>query len=241
MVDSALRIWLHEGIGNEPGWQAWSLEHMGFATWAPTREAVLGRVPDKLEEYRSWLASHGAPGAPVRGRTAAVTVVEQVAGDEVLFLPDKRPATPGEIDTCIELLSYSRADLLHVCGRLTDEVLDWDPPYARFATWASWRTIRRILLHIADTEEYYYLPSIGCVPETPYGKEDNDWENRLRDSRRSAIDRLRALKCESDLSRVTTHGGEAWSVRKVLRRLVRHELLHYKSIKRIVDSYGQVA
>jgi hypothetical protein len=162
-----------------------------------------------------------------------------VAGDEVLFSADKRPATPGEIDTCVRLLSYARSDLLETAGQLPDGVLDWDPPYARFASWASWRTIRQILLHIADTEEYYYLPSIGCTPESSYKSEDADWANRLLDSRRSTVRQLRALQSEADLSRVTTDGGDAWSVRKVLRRLMRHELLHWKSIKRIVRSYPQ--
>ena len=32
MANSVVRIRLHEDTGNEPGWQAWPLTHMGFAT-----------------------------------------------------------------------------------------------------------------------------------------------------------------------------------------------------------------
>jgi hypothetical protein len=49
------------------------------------------------------------------------------------------------------------------------------------------------------------------------------------------------LRSARDLRRVRTFdhgfGQEAWSVRKALRRLVSRELLHAKSIARIVGEY----
>ena len=82
----AIRVWLHQRQGDEWGWSAWSLEHLGFATWAPTREEVLERVPAKLVEYGEWLARHGerwdaTPQGPLE-------VVEEIAGNEVVFRDD---------------------------------------------------------------------------------------------------------------------------------------------------------
>ena len=51
---------------------------------------------------------------------------------------------------------------------------------------------------------------------------------------------LTELQGEPDRARLSLAAGEAWSVRKVLRRLVRHELLHWKSIQRILSAYGSV-
>jgi len=34
--------------------------------------------------------------------------------------------------------------------------------------------------------------------------------------------------------------GEQWSVRKVLRRMVSHELVHTKSIRRIIGDYEKL-
>lgn len=53
-----MRIWLHHCLGNEEGWNAWSLDYLGFATWAPTRDEVLRRVPIKFVEYQEWLRQH---------------------------------------------------------------------------------------------------------------------------------------------------------------------------------------
>jgi len=51
--------------------------------------------------------------------------------------------------------------------------------------------------------------------------------------REETVTFLRKLATSPDRARVNFGEGEAWSVRKVLRRLVWHELLHLKSIRRI--------
>ena len=54
-----MRIWLHKWEGNAWGWSAWSLDDLGFATWAPSRTGVLDRVPRKFEEHGEWLSEQG--------------------------------------------------------------------------------------------------------------------------------------------------------------------------------------
>ncbi len=52
-----VRVWLLEGLSDaEPGFQAWRLDHLGFATWAPTRRKVLAKVPAKFDGHRRWLS-----------------------------------------------------------------------------------------------------------------------------------------------------------------------------------------
>jgi hypothetical protein len=206
---------------------------MGFATWAASEEDVLARVPGKLEEYRLWLSGHEVQ-IPVRSGDAAV--VERVRGNEVLFSEDIGPCSQEEVDLAIELLSHSRADLLAAVHSMPSGALDWDPPYRSFAGWASWRTVRQILAHIANTESHYYLPSIGYEPRIEPALADGDWEEFIELHRAETLRNLRDLRDSVDRSRVT-RDEEEWSARKVLRRLVRHELLHLKSVVRIGKEY----
>ncbi|MFQ5845536.1 MAG: hypothetical protein ACE5JG_11180, partial [Planctomycetota bacterium] len=64
-----------------------------------------------------------------------------------------------------------------------------------------------------------------------------DWRRFLPRSRDQTVAFLHSLKKGPDLARVGGAGGEPWSIRKVLRRLVRHELLHCKSVQRIVSAW----
>ncbi|MFQ5844207.1 MAG: hypothetical protein ACE5JG_04385, partial [Planctomycetota bacterium] len=144
-----LRLWLHEGAADDPGCNAWGLDVLGFATWAPTRADVLERAPQKLEEHCVWLARHGLP---VPELSPGTEVVEEVVGNEVLFAPDREPATATEIDRTIQMLGCTRLELLVTVEHLPPEMLSWDPPYRRFAAWADWRTVNAVLAHIANTE-----------------------------------------------------------------------------------------
>jgi hypothetical protein len=226
-------IWLHEAVGNESGWSAWCLDLVGLATWAPTESEVLARVPTKLDEYQSWVARHGIQ-AP--DSDCSIRVVERVRGDEVMFSRDVESCETSELDLAIQLLSASREDLLSAVSSLPSAALDWDPPYRSFASWATWRTVRAILAHVANTETHYYLRSIGQQPCSMPAEADGNWAEFLPEHRQETIRFLEGVRASSDRARVS-RDGEEWSLRKVLRRLVRHELLHWKSIRRIGREY----
>jgi hypothetical protein len=127
--------------------------------------------------------------------------------------------------------------LLATVESLPDSVLDWDPPYRQFDSWAWWKTIRQILAHIALCEVGYCLPSIGWhVGFDPGEIEHRPWQEHLQCSRKETQRFLEELKSSPDRARIT-ETDETWSVRKVLRRLVWHERLHWKSIQRIARDY----
>ena len=236
-----MRIWLHRWEGDEWGWNAWSFDHLGFATWAPTRSEVLDRVPQKLEEYCQWLARHrGTTPACSIGMTGAIEVVEEIAGNEVAFQEDFLQASVDEISHCAELLGYLRLDLMTTVEPLPAKVMEWDPPYRHFASYAWWRTIWQIVKHVALTEVAYYLPSVGWEVRLDLrALQIADWHEQLWQSREEAYRFLDELRASSDRVRLR-NGDETWTVRKVLRRLVWHERLHLKSIRRIVADYERM-
>jgi hypothetical protein len=120
-------------------------------------------------------------------------------------------------------------DLLATVSSLPPDVLDWDPPYRSFADWATWRTVRDVLAHIANTKTHYYLPSIGHEPRSAPARVDGNWKDFLWQHRQETIRFLEETRGAADRA-CASREGEEWSLRKVLRRLVMHELLHWKSI-----------
>jgi hypothetical protein len=234
-----MRVFLHEGHDGEPGVEAWVPELIGFATWAPSRSAAIVQLPGKLADHLVWLRRHGAADVVDLARFEAF---DDVHGNEILLPGDEIPVDRSDIDLAIRLLGHSRADLLAEIERAPEAVLDWDPPYRRFAPWASWRTVRANLAHIAAGETHYYLANIGHNSPSPPPAAGDDWRSALAASRSEALGFLADLRSSSDLARVAHvddgFGEEHWSVRKVLRRMIRHEILHWKSIRRICAAYA---
>jgi hypothetical protein len=126
---------------------------------------------------------------------------------------------------------------------MPDAFLDWEPPYRQFADWADWRTVAAILRHMANAESHYYLAMIGHEPQRPTVTSEDHWKDYLPLVRGDTFERLIHLRSSADRARVQTHFRrgrrapdgkiEEWSVRKAFRRIVRHDLLHMRSIQRI--------
>ena len=55
----SIAVVLKEGAPHDPGWQAWVPALCGCATWAPTEDEVLQRLPAKIDEHLAWERSHG--------------------------------------------------------------------------------------------------------------------------------------------------------------------------------------
>ncbi len=233
------RVYLHRAFDEEGegGHHAWIPSYLGFSTWGETEGEVVKKVPDKLLEYTRFRERSGLP-CRVGSEPSEVEVAGRVSGNEILFDWDYQPVSPSLIDETIELLHATRTDLLRLVAELPENVLDWNPPYHRFSSWANWRTIREILVHIANVETHYYLPNIGIRPTISPADSEVPWEHILLRHRTVTIEALQKLKAEQDFSRVhffDVHGG--WSLGKVLRRLIWHERLHSKSICRIIGVY----
>lgn len=243
----AIEVCLEHNEGNRE-LLAWVPDRIGCAAFGLTEPEAVVAVLRAVAAYDLWAGADTRTSA-----LGGVTVVERVVGDEVLFDRDRLAASPAEIERTIDLLARSRAGLLDLMRTVPEAALDWDPPYERYLEWASWRTIREVLAHVAVCETGYYLrwvghdpspfPRIpaGCVERSRawYAAIARDWEGLLRRTREETEAFLRSLVGASDRARVT-EAPEGWSVRKALRRLVWHERLHTKSIARIVRDFGRV-
>lgn len=236
-----MKVGFLSGTPAEPGIQAWSPDHLGFATWGPTRREVLDQVPGKLDIHLRWMAQHQLPSR--RSRNPKVEVVEEISGHEPLFGHDREPATIEEIDLAIAMLRAGHHDLVQLLDDMPDGFLGFEPPYRHFPDWADWRTVAATLAHMANAESHYYLPMIGYGPRRATVTSGADWQDYLPSVRSDTLERLAHLRSSADRARVQTRVRrgrrapqgevEEWSVRKSLRRVVRHDLLHMRSIQRI--------
>jgi len=95
------------------------------------------------------------------------------------------------------------------------------------------RTVEDIVRHVA-TVEWWYMSRIVLFPWPRDGEYPEDLEGLLAWTRHRVADRLRRLSDE-ERSRVSVpdpESGERWSARKVLRRLIYHELYHLRQLRR---------
>jgi uncharacterized damage-inducible protein DinB/predicted RNase H-like HicB family nuclease len=208
-----------------------------------TRDEALRQLPGAIRDYHAWLRRHGEV-APPPDEPIAV----EVAGEHIgvgpfdpgnaaaLFPPDRQPLMPEEMEEHFRLMAHSRADLLALVQGLPGDLLDWQPDPGSFS-------IRRILRHIGNAEEWYVSRLVPPETLPPEWEDDEDLPlfEFLEMERRTAIARLRKLTDE-ERSRVfhpahwTSRPDEAWTVRKSLRRFLEHEREHAAQIRGILDA-----
>ncbi|MBN1811698.1 MAG: type II toxin-antitoxin system HicB family antitoxin [Anaerolineae bacterium] len=182
--------------------------------------------------YYAWLRSHGEP-APPEEVPVEIKVAGEVSGvgpfdpgsAAALFPPDQGEATPGEMAYCFRLMAHSRADLLASVHALPGEVLDWQQQDAF--------SIRRLLRHVGDAEEWYVsriVPPETLPPEWEHDEGLPIFEF-LEMERRTAVERMKQLTRTERTkvfypTRWTGHPEEPWTARKALRRFLEHEREH---------------
>lgn len=138
------------------------------------------------------------------------------------FSSDWLPLTRLEIQRGIQLLSFSRQDLLELVRGLPAEILDRERAGERWS-------LRGILGHIANAE-WWYLDRLD-IADIPRGELPEDVFDRLERVRNRLVEALPQLE-GVELARGKM--GEWWSPRKVLRRAVEHELDHVGHIRKLL-------
>jgi uncharacterized damage-inducible protein DinB/predicted RNase H-like HicB family nuclease len=213
----------------------------GCTVRASSRAEALARLPGAIDNHLAWLRRHGET-VPPEGDPVEVEVAGESHGfgpfnpgdAAALFPPDHMPVSLEEMEVYFRLMAHARADLLALVERLPKELLDRQPGADLF-------TIRRILRHVGNAEEWYVSRLVP--PETLPAEWEHDDElpifEFLAMERRTAVDRLRRITAEERAAVVypahwTEHPDEPWTARKALRRAVEHEREHTGQIQEIL-------
>jgi uncharacterized damage-inducible protein DinB len=217
--------------------QAWLLDFPGcFAYGKDANQAVLN-VPHALGSFREWALRHnpacwladlGDFDVRVVETWDIYAINEQFDLDEngytmeSWFLNDWKPLTDVQVQQALQMLGWSRADLLAITVELPGSILDQTYPNERWS-------IRGILRHIANAD-WWYLDRLGRadaqLPELP-----EDVFERLREVRSRQVAVLPQLV---GIHQVVGLQGEIWSPRKLVRRSLWHELDHINHICKLL-------
>jgi hypothetical protein len=218
---------------------AWALEHPGCYAYGINANAAALNLESALEKYAGWILRHETQTwltfSPdeiefvINGTWDVYYINDDLdkIGEtdgfsiESFFPYDWKPLTAAEIKHGLDMLSWSRDDLLKTVRGLSPAKLDATYPGERWS-------INGILGHIGGAE-WWYLDRLGLafpkeqVPEEPLARLEI-----VRKALNTVLFKFEGVK------RVIGADGEFWSPRKILRRALWHERDHIEHIRKLV-------
>lgn len=201
----------------------------GCYSWHADREKAIEAVPFEVEAYLEWCADRGmtveAPSPPVVvGEIIRSWSLEEEDTINAFFASDRPPLYEEELPIYSSLMAATRDDLLNASRGL--DLLDMDHKLAG-ERWS----ISGVLQHVASTE-WWCMERLDL--SYPWEDMPKDPFDRLAQVRVHLLDNLPALL---DFGGVVTRDGEAWSARKVMRRVLWHERDHTEHIHKLRDRF----
>lgn len=192
----------------------------GASARGKTVEEAKQNIRDAVEEYLALLRDVGE-GVP---KTSEDIRLEFEEVDTTTFLTDYDALRPNETETLFRWMAVSRQELMDLVKNLPRESFEWVPDDET-------PSIREILCHMAESD-LWYTDRLKQWPDAPL--------YRLAATRGVALERLRALS-EKELGRVTTHEGQEWTPRKVMRRMLEHEREHITQLRQLIEAYQRAS
>lgn len=196
-----------------------------------TREEALPKLPEELQRYALW-AESPVPDRPVpeivQRHHTALAVCD--ADSEVLFDSERLPLTAEEYARLREAVLRSAQDFLRMYRAVSQKDTAAGLPRQTFYG-AVPSTARAMYEHTQNVNAYYF-GEIGV--EAQNGPD-------IFTCRRQGLE---ALERQPDFLRAAVRigsYGEAWSVRKVLRRFLWHDRIHAKALYRLAVRLGDTS
>jgi hypothetical protein len=217
---------------------AWALEHPGCFAYGINAEGASLNLESALVKYAGWILRH----EPQTWLSFAEDEIELVIDGtwDVYYINDDfdkvseadgfsvesffpfewKPLKADEIKHALDMLVWSRDDLLKTVQGLTSSQLDATYPGERWS-------INGILGHVGGAE-WWYLERLGLAfPREEVPKEPMARLEKVRKQFAGALSGLEGVK------KVVAVDGEFWSPRKVLRRTLWHEKDHTEHIRKL--------
>lgn len=211
----------------------------GCAAGGPSRDVALAALPYAVRDYLDWCARHGDP-LPDDGiiEVSLAEVVKgcrpwRIDGAAALFSADRAPLGDVELRTYLRRMGYAREDLLALLRSRDAEAIV-------LPEGEEYRTVGDLAAHIVQSESWT-LSRLGLRP--PESSADGPTDQLIDSRARSTEAILRLSPRQRDLVYVPTHAPsddpeEGWTLRKVLRRILEHEMEHVYRLQRAATPAG---
>ena len=208
-------------------WIAWVLNLPACFSSATTAADAVAHAPQKITEYLSWLLAHNnlLPAVHEPIEVEVNETLHSFASSEdpeyivnAFFDDDRRPLGYWDVEIALQLLNWTRQDLLDSIQPFTQE----QP--TNVISGKARGSITGILNHIAIAENWYF-GQLGCGLERVQLSDDP--LEKIAMVRANTQEQL--VKLIGD-KRVTKHCDELWSARKIMRRTLWHERDHTQQI-----------
>jgi hypothetical protein len=235
-----MRVLIGVENNNEGRSLAWALEHFGCIGYGDDGQSAVIAMAKAIPDYIAWMESHTSTPwfSPAEIDIRLVDVFDdyfidrsyQVVPSEgklikAWFKSDWKPVTQEDIEHAIQILTWSRQDMLQLISTIPDSILDQSIP-------GEGMSIREIVGHVGRAE-WWLMDRLGRSHTVD--ALDPDPIERYQKERAELLVTLPEL---IDLEQVVGRGGEIWSPRKVVRRLCWHERDHYQHIQKILARIG---
>jgi len=207
---------------SDSGCLLWSLDFPGAFSRGRNREEAVAKLPADVEAFCRW-AGWSVP-------EGEVLIVEEKyqpgmkiedADSDMLFEYERQPLTQKEYETLRALVLKSAHDFDQLYASVPDP--DTSLGEARETFYGDYpNTARKMYVH-TNSVTAYYVGEVGTeVDNLP-----SFYENRI-----NGLAVLESAPDFLDLPVIEGSYGEAWSVRKVLRRFLWHDRIHARAMYR---------
>ncbi len=212
-------------------WVAWALDLPACFSSAQTQADAVAHAPERISAYYSWLSSHDSS-LPIITEPIEVEIVEtfhsfaSTQDPEYLvnafFEDDRRPLHYWNVALALQLLQWTRQDLLKVIQSATQEQL------SKPITGEVSGSLAGIIKHIAGAENWYFGQLDFALDRPQLPDDPLDMLKAVRANTRAQL-----VKLTGD-ERITKNCDEMWSARKVIRRTLWHERDHTQHIAHLL-------
>lgn len=218
---------------------AWALDLPGCFAYGGSGSEALAGMPRAVLGYKAWLESHTPESWIADLGDFDIRLVETFedytidgnfelaeSGYEVdaFFRHDWKPLRKTDIERGMQLLKWTRVDLMELVSAIPSDRFDLELPGEKWS-------LRGVLGHVARSE-FWYLSRLDLAS----GRRE-DLPSDVFESLpfvRAQLDAI--LPTLEDCSLVTGKSGEFWSPRKLLRVAIWHELDHTNHILKMLSA-----
>ncbi len=212
-------VWEHNGNDT----LLYAVNYIGAYTRAENLETAAAKMPGEIAAYLKWLGEDAAD------RIEIVIVGEKDsrldikdADSDVLFESEKAPLTIVEYEKLKSLVLKSAVDFISLYESIPDKSAAVNAERKTFYGKAP-RTANEMYAHTKNVNAYYFAEI----------EVDADNCGNIYECRKHGLEALEARPGFLENAVFEGSYGEAWTLRKVMRRFIWHDRIHARAMYRM--------